>query len=224
MKFFTSRRIILYALFALMGAYFHYFPELDIGLSAFIYNHNGGFYNQDNPPFNLLLLAIKFYCALWVIILGYQSIKIFLKEGSLNPLSYPKQLYLALVFSLGPGLLIHYAIKEIFSRPRPLVTNYFGGDAEFLSAFSINHINHEAYKSFVSGHASAGFMLFAVAMLNHGTTKQIWMLCAIIAGLSFGTVRILIGYHYLSDVLFAGVFIYILSDIIAHYFRLMKWI
>jgi membrane-associated phospholipid phosphatase len=100
-------------------------------------------------------------------------------------------------------------LKMFWGRPRPRMLSEFGGTYDFqawsdLSGTCFNNC------SFVSGEASSAFAVFALAALVPSPWRYTAMGAAIVYGVSVGFVRIAVGAHFLSDVLFAGVFIALL--------------
>lgn len=213
-------KIAIYSSFIVMALILHYFPQIDIFVSNLFYDPKSGFLDQSSTIIVYSLHFVKLYCACWVIGVAVSSLTTLSKTKSFNLRHYIKEIYICTVFLIGPGVLIHYAIKEIFSRPRPFVTTLYGGDAAFTPAFSVNHVASDAFKSFVSGHAAAGFMLIALAMLFNGKQYRILLCAGIALGLAFGLIRISIGYHFFSDVVCSGMLIYLLSDVLSHYFKI----
>ena len=106
--------------------------------------------------------------------------------------------YLFAVLLLGPGLVVHGVFKDHWGRPRPRQTQEFGGQLQFTPA---GVISEQKGASFVSGHAAFGFTLMAAYWLHR---RRRWLLIGMATGLGIGVVRMAMGGHYLSDVLFAG--------------------
>ena len=114
-------------------------------------------------------------------------------------------LALALTLLLGPGLLVNTVFKHHYGRPRPLQTEGFGGELPFLAVGIPGP--HDVARSFPSGHSSMGFYFFIFYFLATGLGCRrpwIWLLVALAGGMALGTVRVLQGGHWPSDVLWAG--------------------
>ena len=110
--------------------------------------------------------------------------------------------YLVILF-LVYCCLTGFAIKHIFHRVRPLHMQEFGGNLSFTPAFMIGSQCTDDC-SFVSAHASAGFMFCALILLIQRFRCNIRMWCIVILlGFVFGISRIAGGYHFLSDVVFS---------------------
>jgi len=58
--------------------------------------------------------------------------------------------------------------------------------------------------SFVSGHATSGFILMAVGLMGSVATRRRWMWIGLAWGAIVSLARIAEGGHFLSDTLFAG--------------------
>ena len=64
--------------------------------------------------------------------------------------------------------------------------------------------------SFVSGEASNMYsLLFALALMTGGLYRRRLILAGIVAGMGGGVMRILQGGHFLSDIVYAGVFMWL---------------
>lgn len=110
---------------------------------------------------------------------------------------------LAWVSILGSGLLVNGGLKEYWGRARPVQVSQFGGQKHFSPALvPTDQCQHNC--SFVSGHATSGFILMAVGLMGSVATRRRWLWI----GLAWGTIvslgRISEGGHFLSDTLFAG--------------------
>lgn len=121
----------------------------------------------------------------------------------------PRGLYLGLCLIVGPGLVVNTTFKDNFGRPRPRDTVNFGGEHAFHPVGTPGA--DRSCKSFPSGHASMGFLLGVPALLA-GTRRKFWfrawVVLGISAGIGIGLVRIAQGGHWLSDVLWSGLFVY----------------
>ena len=127
--------------------------------------------------------------------------------------------YLSLALALGPGLLVNLILKNNWGRARPFEILEFGGNTELTPAFIISDFC-ERNCSFVSGHAAMGFYPMAIAFLFASGTKarKRMLMIGIMSGIIFGGARIIQGSHFLSDVLFSGLFTFIV------YYALSLWI
>lgn len=96
-----------------------------------------------------------------------------------------------LAVSVGGGLLLNFALKLVFERPRPI--------------FDLPLLSLSTY-SFPSGHAAGSTLLYASAIFVFAHTRWLHLLiglgCTMVLLTAFS--RVYLGAHYLSDVI-AGV-------------------
>lgn len=109
---------------------------------------------------------------------------------------------LVLVAALGVGVLVHNVLKDNWGRPRPVLTQDFGGVHPFQPALQPTDLCPRNC-SFVSGHAAGGFMLLAIGLLGSRRTRWRWWSAGVLAGSTIGLARIAAGGHYLSDIVFS---------------------
>lgn len=130
-------------------------------------------------------------------------------------LDFQKWLFLVLCLVLGPGLTANMIFKETWGRARPFHVQEYGGTQTFTPAL-VRADQCESNCSFVSGEASALYMLFfALALLSKRRRTRL-IAVGVAAGTLAGIVRIAQGGHFLSDVVFAGVFMALVA-------RLLYW-
>lgn len=113
---------------------------------------------------------------------------------------------LACMMALGVGGVVNFALKSHSGRPRPVDTLQFGGGARFQPALSFEGPCTRNC-SFVSGHAATGFALMAWGLGGSLATRRRWLWRGLLLGALVGAGRVMQGGHYLSDVLFAAIFI-----------------
>lgn len=107
---------------------------------------------------------------------------------------------------VGPFLLGNVVLKNQWGRARPVQLEQFGGSHEFTPPLWISR-QCEANCSFVSGDASLGFMLHAFAYLPAARRRRHLLFWAGMgAGIAAGALRIWMGAHFLSDVVFSAGF------------------
>lgn len=110
------------------------------------------------------------------------------------------------IFTLGPGLLVNGILKMFWGRPRPRMLVEFGGTHDFMAWWDPTGTCIRNC-SFVSGEAASGFAILALAALVPAPFRYTAIGAALLYGIMVGFIRIAVGAHFLSDVLFAGVFI-----------------
>lgn len=119
------------------------------------------------------------------------------------------------LFLLGPGLLVNGILKAHWGRARPAHVSEFGGEALFTPPFQIAD---QCMKncSFVSGEAS-GAVAVAIAIFALSTSVQspsrasAWRAFAVAFAVIGSAMRIVMGRHFLSDTVFAVLFVLLIS-------------
>ena len=122
-------------------------------------------------------------------------------------------LFLGLVLLLGPGLLVNVGLKTLWGRPRPIQCTSFGGDRVFLPVGTLA-TQSLTNSSFPSGHAAVAFYLIAPSFLvsrSRPCLRRNLFLSGLCYGCAMGLTRILQGGHFVSDVLWAGTLVYLVS-------------
>jgi membrane-associated phospholipid phosphatase len=119
-------------------------------------------------------------------------------------------LFLVVCLSVGPGLLANVGFKDNWDRARPKQIVAFGGNKVFTPALlPTNQCKRNC--SLVSGEASSVFAPFYATAAIAPQWAATLIVVGTAAGLSAGIVRIAQGAHFLSDVVFAGLFMGLLA-------------
>lgn len=122
----------------------------------------------------------------------------------------PHALFVVLTLAIGSGVIAHAILKDHWGRPRPKQVIEFGGSQPFRPFYSPNFFNQpEPSRSFPCGHCTMGFYFFALALLGKRLKKQ-WIatsgvIITILLSAALGYTRIAQGGHFFSDVIIAGV-------------------
>ena len=133
---------------------------------------------------------------------------------------------ICLIFLIGPGLLANGLLKTFWGRARPQYITEFGGDLMFTPPFEIAD-QCASNCSFVSGEASNAAALLVSFLLLARYIKPPLLRAVLAAGTIGITVfasvmRIVLGRHFLSDVLFAWMFVILIALVLVRVFLLEK--
>jgi lipid A 4'-phosphatase len=120
-----------------------------------------------------------------------------------------KIIFLLFTLGLGPGFLINTVLKQYSGRARPSQIKEFGGNRHFTKAFVVSD-QCKRNCSFVSGDASLGYFAFAFIFLARRRRFAIGS-AAFVCGTTLGLIRMAQGAHFLSDVIFSGVFTFMVA-------------
>ncbi|MGE5817694.1 MAG: phosphatase PAP2 family protein, partial [Deltaproteobacteria bacterium] len=213
--------LLFLTLSALLGMLFFFVPVIDLWTAAKFYDQHRGFIIS-NPTSSSVLpflpwLTIVFVIACCLIFAVNTIRQYFLGKGV--PLVASNRVIIFLLFTLaiGPGLIVNTVLKDHWGRARPIHVTEFGGNRKFTAAFVVSD-QCKTNCSFVSGDASLGY--FGLAFFFVARRRRNFIAgAAVLAGTLFGLVRMAQGAHFLSDVIFSGVFTFLTAWL--HYFLLL---
>ena len=182
------------------------FPALDIETARLFYLGDAVFVGTAHPFvffMKKLISNLAVVTAVAILIgVAYTSI-LRLRFPWLTAAQFRFLFYALLI---GPGLIVNALFKEVWGRARPNDTELFGGTQIFSPPVVISD-QCDTNCSFASGDASFAFFLLAFALLSPPRYRPIATKVAVAFGLFVGAVRMSDGSHFLSDVLFAGIFV-----------------
>ena len=184
---------------------FSIFPNLDLAVSERLVDSEHHFSGRESPFFGTarLLFNVLFYGA---CVVGLAGCVITLSTG--RPwltLSSNKWLFLAVCVVVGPLAITNLGFKDHWGRARPSTVVEFGGSKAYTPPL-VKSQECPRNCSFFSGEASSIFVVCFAAALLFPAAASAWMVTGLILGSLCGFVRMAEGGHFLSDVIFAGVF------------------
>ncbi len=185
---------------------FSAFPSIDLWVSHLFYLGDGKFLFSAPSAAAVVrtLLRMIFAFACVAAILGFLFMA-FLNRRLMG-LGLAAWAYIGLCAAIGPGLVANLGFKDHWGRARPVHVTEFGGTKAFTPPL-LRTDQCARNCSFVSGEASNIFTLgFAAALLTGAAWRRRMFIAAIAAGSFAGFIRIGGGGHFLSDVIFAGIF------------------
>lgn len=106
---------------------------------------------------------------------------------------------LVLTFALGPGLVVNGLLKPFGGRPRPWMSEDFGGWMPFVPAGDLSSGQCDFNCSFVSGEGSAGGFLICLGILFPSPWRLPVSLALAAIGILMAGLRVPFGAHFLSD-------------------------
>ncbi len=117
--------------------------------------------------------------------------------------------FLIATLALAPGLVANVILKDNWGRPRPYSVQEFAGTERFVPWWDPRG-GCDKNCSFVAGEGAGAFWTLAPAAV----TPPAWRAVAYAGALAFGagvsSFRIAFGAHFLSDVIFAGIFTFLI--------------
>ena len=206
-------RLGLAGAWGLLALVFSLWPTLDLTVSAWFYQAPGSPVWQGFVGDRFALIGLIHETVPWlgraVCLLALITAACWrLRPGPVNIRWWRRSVALGLAMLLGTGIVVNVILKETWGRPRPVEVQTFGGAGTFEPALHPSH-QCDSNCSFVSGHAATGFTLLALGLLGPPATRRRWLIWGLAAGLATGLLRIAQGGHFLSDVLFSGVIVWL---------------
>ncbi len=189
-------------------------PWIDLWAAGLFYDPSGPadgnqFWLGDDPVADALHEAIQLLSRLLAVALLAGLIAAIVRLRPCLGLGVRQWAFLALALALGPGLVANVVFKNGWDRARPKQVEEFGGTARFTPPFVIAD-QCETNCSFVSGDSSIMFYLHSFAYIVRRRRKTVFFV-GLAAGLFGGFLRMAMGAHFLSDVLFSGLFMVAVS-------------
>src|SRR4029453_4517896 len=111
--------------------------------------------------------------------------------------------------ALAPGLVANMVFKEHWGRPRPIDVTEFGGDEHFRPWWDPRG-DCPKNCSFIAGEPSGAFWTLSAATVVPPHWRALAHGAALAFGAAVGLLRLAAGAHFFYDVVFAGVFTFLL--------------
>ncbi|MET0155277.1 MAG: phosphatase PAP2 family protein [Rickettsiales bacterium] len=209
-----TRLFILFAVSLGVGlATLVLFPELDLAFSDLFYagKDQGGFMPHYADWLQRIHMATPYLVgASFVAMAACAAAAI--KDGALAKQNAPSRAALwrcalaLAIWIVGPGLIVNTVLKNEWGRARPHQTIFFGGEKKFSRAF-VPSGQCETNCSFPSGDPSAAAALATFGLIDR-RRRYHWYVGSVAPALIFGAARIMLGKHFLSDVLTGMALVY----------------
>jgi len=206
---------------AVVGVVFGVFPQLDLAIS-------GLFFDPTIHDFriNALTWAQQSREAARIIVALIVAPAFLALFGKLllprRPMFIKTRvaLFLVLTLLIGPGLITNSLFKEHWGRARPIDVTQFGGTDRFTAWWDPRG-PCPGNCSFIAGEPAGAFWTLAPAALTPPQWRALAYGAALAFGSGVGVLRIAGGGHFFTDVVFAGVIMYLL--IWTAYTALYRW-
>ena len=202
--------LIALAIAAVVGLVFGLYPEIDLKLAGLFFD----------PERENLWLATEWpqvrmrETAAWLIALiaAPAFIALVLKlVVPRRPLWLPGRAVVLMIatLALAPGLMANVILKDQWGRPRPIDLAMFNGKDEFVPWWDPRGPCPKNC-SFVAGEPSGAFWTLAPAVLVPPPWRALAIGAALAFGSAIGLLRMAGGGHFFTDVVFSGVFTFLL--------------
>lgn len=192
------------------AALFVAFPALDLAAASWFHRGGNAFTLRDTVVHQFvdqtlrpgLKIAVLFMAAMACLSLATRGRMIGWPPGAIA--------YVGATFALGPGLLVNGVLKTVIGRARPKQIEAFGGDRLFSAAFEPAG-QCTSNCSFVSGDVAFFAAALSFALMLRGGRRRLAVLAVIgVTGLA-AFYRMATGAHFLSDVVLAALFCFLIA-------------
>jgi len=187
-------------------------PSFDLFFSSLFYKGNNQFFLQSISPItifirDILLPIILIYILILPIVSRFIPIKklFFGYNFTLKDI-----IFIWLVLFINLVIVVNLILKIFWGRARPGDVVQLGGNDNFSAWYQISDAC-TFNCSFVSGDAAVGFSLIILYFI---TNNLKYTYLSIFFGSILGFVRIAEGGHFLSDVIFSAIIIFLISFLI----------
>ena len=197
--------------------------NIEVKLLKYFYNPTDGWFLKNSQPWDFLyhfgpLPAIIMASGGCIIFIGGFFSKKLKKYA-------PIGLFLVLVMIIGPGLIVNALLKEHWGRPRPRQTKEFNGKFNYHPFWQKGIAG--TGKSFPSGHASTGFYLFTPYFVFRKKNKVVayfFLILGLCAGSLIGIARMVQGAHYITDIIYSGLIVYLTAMIVSRFLKVEEMV
>ncbi|TWI68166.1 lipid A 4'-phosphatase [Desulfobotulus alkaliphilus] len=216
LKWFFFRKLLGFSPFFIFffftaALFFLVWSEADIWFSALFWNPETDFFLRSHFFARFIFISVEWLCyglGGFLLIWAF-AFWLFPPVRRLGGGRF--LLFALLLLVLGPGLVVNFIFKDHWGRARPVQIESFGGKALFTPAFVMAG-ECQRNCSFASGHASAAAWLLCLALFARIRKYKKQMIAAgwlyfVLVGMG----RIVQGGHFLSDVIFALLFVYMVA-------------
>ncbi len=219
-----SRRGLIVTLVsaAVVGLLFGFFPQLDLDIASLFYDPG----TKNFPLSKSFAFRYVREAAVWIQVLLIAPSVIALLIKLVMPRAKPwmssrAAIFLIATLALAPGLVVNVLLKNHWDRPRPVAVTEFGGSERFVPWWDPRGQCRKNC-SFVSGETSSAFWTLAPAALAPAPWRFLAYTSAIAFGIGMGVVRMAMGGHFFTDIVFAGLFTFIII-VLTHRLIYRSW-
>ncbi len=196
----------------MLGLFIFYSPIIDKFISKLPYNPlTTRFYGEVSMWCTIVYFTVP---CITVAIIILSLLGLLFSKKTTSPYKIRRgAIIILLSLAIGPGLVVNLLFKDGWGRPRPyqVIRDHQNFQAVWQPNFHAPMNN-----SFPGGHASIGFFL-GVPFLAFGYRRK-GLIVSAAAGSIVSVVRILQGGHYLSDVFFSAVFVWLTAEAVIYVF------
>lgn len=204
--------LLVWILFILSIPLFKFYGHIDLEVSQLFFN-NGAFGFKDTLAEQFFHKSVRWFII--AVALGAIALFIYNNKTHKNILHLGKKrlIFILLVLSLTPGLIVNLILKEGCERPRPTQITAFGKNLDFYPAYTCSG---QGKDSFSSGHVAAAVSLMGIALLAE-RRRRFWITITTLYSIGMVYARVAAGGHFLSDALTSFFLVYITNHMLYYF-------
>jgi lipid A 4'-phosphatase len=200
------------AVATVVGVVFGVYPQLDLDVSARFFDPNTHAWKADGELWTALVRDAARLVITLIAAPAFLAVAGKLLMPRLRMLIPARAaLFLILSLALGPGILANTILKDHWGRYRPMYLTQFGGTDQPFTAWWDPRGSCEGNCSFIAGEPSGAFWTLAPAAFAPPQWRAIAYGAALAFGTAIGVLRMAGGGHFFTDVVFAGVLMFLLA-------------
>jgi membrane-associated PAP2 superfamily phosphatase len=193
----------------LVGVVFAIYPQLDLKITALFFDPATRTFKAGGPPWvGYARDAARLFIALLVTPACFAFLGKLIVPRRRMLIPARSALFLIATLALGPGIVANTILKDHWGRWRPIDVTEFGGAERFTPWWDPTGLGQEN-ASFIAGEPSGAFWTLAPAALAPPQWRVLAYAGALVFGGAIGALRVAAGGHFFTDVVFAGVFMFL---------------
>lgn len=207
-RYYSLHSFLVFGLWAALAAWWQQ-QSGDLALSAYFYDTATQQFPYALQPF---IYAFGKY---WIWFLPFAGAAVWLALAQ-SQQNITRSLYRRVAGFFFSAPLLVGGLKQFTAMPRPMHLLEFGGDRIMPSTFWASGFA-EGAGALPSVHATCGFIFMAFYYIGWVRQNTVWrwggLVLGVALGLGFGFLRIMQGYHTLSQVLWAGAVVWLYASL-----------
>lgn len=205
--------VIALAIAVVTGLAFGLFSGLDLDVARYFYafedsNRNTFALRLSSPLMRARDIGLWIGTVLVAPAVGTLIVKLLLPRRRML-MSGRAVIFLITTMVLAPGLFVNVLLKDHWGRPRPIDVMQFGGDQNFVAWWDPRG-DCPSNCAFVSGDVAGAAWTVAPAALAPPQWRALAYAAALALAVGMGTIRVMAGAHFPSDVMFSGLFTFLI--------------
>ncbi|MGK9167039.1 phosphatase PAP2 family protein [Inquilinus limosus] len=193
-----------------VGAVLVLAPGIDLVVSGWFYTPGSGFAWAGAPLAEAIHEAVQILVRMAAVLLLLAAVWTWLRQRRLLGLDARRWTFMLLALAIGPGLVANAVLKDHWGRARPRQVEAFGGTAAFTPPL-VPADQCRRNCSFVAGDPTIGFVVHSAAYVVPARRRRRIFWGSMALGGALGLLRVGMGGHFFSDVVFAAAVILLVS-------------